>query len=69
MLPLWLVKFAVTKIKDENAEVMSFEEFIEETMGGGLKQIAKPAKAAKRTAEDIMAEFMPLVGLDQKKGG
>ena len=69
MLPLWLVKFAITKIKDENAEVMSFEEFIAETTGSGLQQVAKPAKTAKRTAEEIMAELMPLVELDQKKGG
>ncbi len=48
---------------------MSFEDYIADTIGGGLSRKKATVKKATRTAEDIMAEFMPLVEIDQRKGG
>lgn len=67
MFPLWLANYAVSKMRDESAEIMDFEEFLQSTLEAGK---APPKKQKKqRTAEDIMAEFIPLVEADRKKGG
>lgn len=67
LFPLWLANYAVSKMRDESAEIMDFEEFLQSTLEAGE---APPKKQKKqRTAEDIMAEFMPLVEADRKKGG
>lgn len=67
LFPLWLANYAVSKMRDESAEIMDFEEFMQST----LEASGVPSKKQKeqRTAEDIMAEFMPLVEADRKKGG
>ncbi len=54
-------------MRDESAEIMDFEEFMQST----LEASGAPSKKQKeqRTAEDIIAEFMPLVEADRKKGG
>lgn len=67
MFPLWLANYAVSKMRDESAEIMDFEEFLQSTLEAGEAPTKKTEK--KRTAEDIMAEFMPLVEADRKKGG
>lgn len=45
---------------------MDFEEFVNQTLS--LTEPQKKQKK-KKSAEDIMAEFMPLVEADRKKGG
>lgn len=67
LFPLWLANYAVSKMRDESAEIMDFEEFMQST----LEASGAPSKKQKeqRTAEDIIAEFMPLVEADRKKGG
>lgn len=67
LFPLWLANYAVSKMHNESAEIMGFEEFLQCT----LEADKAPQKKQKnqRTAEDIMAELMPLVEADRKKGG
>ena len=67
LFPLWLANYAVSKMRDESAEIMDFEDFLQSTLEAGKA----PSKEQKkqRTAEDIMAELMPLVEADLKKGG
>ena len=67
LFPLWLANYAVSKMRDESAEIMDFEEFMQST----LEASGAPSKKQKeqRTSEDIMAEFMTLVEADRKKGG
>lgn len=45
---------------------MEYDEFIKLVLSDS--DIPQP-KAKERTAEDIMAEFMPLVEADKKRGG
>lgn len=66
LFPLWLANYAVTKMRDEQAEVMGFEEFLQSTFEAGDNPPKEPQK--QRTAEDIIAEFMPLVEADKRKG-
>nr|DAP39826.1 MAG TPA: hypothetical protein [Caudoviricetes sp.] len=46
---------------------MDFEEFINITLSDKAAPKAAPKK--ERTAEDIMAELMPLVEADKQRGG
>lgn len=46
---------------------MDYEEFINQTLITPSTEPRKPKK--KRTAEDITAEFMPLVEADRQRGG
>lgn len=46
---------------------MDYEEFINQTLEPVTVQI-KP-KETKKTADEIIAEFMPLVEADRRKGG
>lgn len=70
LFPLWLANYAVSKIRDESAEIMDFEEFLQSTLDAETAPQKKQVKQKKqRTAEDIMAELMPLVEADRKKGG
>lgn len=46
---------------------MDYEEFINETLKTPTTEPKKAKK--KRTAEDIKAEFMPLVEADRQRGG
>ena len=65
LFPLWLANYAVAKLSGN--EVMDYEEFI----NSAFDTPQKPAeiKNTKRTAEDIMAELMPLVEADKQRGG
>lgn len=64
LFPLWLANYALAKLKGDE-EIMDFEDFIKQTFKPG----APTPKKQKRTAEDIMAEFMPVVEADKKRGG
>lgn len=67
LFPLWLANYAVSKMRDEQAEVMDFEEFLRSTFEADE---APPKKSQKqRTAEDIIADIMPFVEADKKKRG
>lgn len=67
LFPLWLANYAVSKMRDESAEIMDFEDFLQSTLEAGKAPSKEQIK--QRTAEDIMAELMPLVEADLKKGG
>ncbi len=67
LFPLWLANYAVSKMRDESAEIMSFEDFLQSTLEAGEAPQKKQKK--QRTAEEILAEFMLLVEADRKKGG
>lgn len=54
-------------MRNESAEIMDFEEFLQSTLEAGEAPTKMQNK--QRTAEDIIAEFMPLVEGDRKKGG
>ena len=51
-----------------NAEIMDFEAFIAQATAPG-KPEAPQKKKEKRTAEEILAEFAPIVEADKKRGG
>lgn len=67
-MPIWLVNYALTKLNNDTAEIMGFDEFIASTLTDS-NTTAKTAQKEKRTADDIMAELMPLVTADKMKGG
>ncbi len=66
LFPLWLVNYAISRIKP-GLEVMEYDEFIKLVLSDS--DTPQPETKKKRTAEDIMAEFMPLVEADKKRGG
>lgn len=66
LFPLWLVNYAVTNIKGEEAP-MSYEEFLMSIFNETHNDSEVHEK--ERTAQDIMDELMPFVKADQKKGG
>lgn len=53
----------------QGAEVMDFEEFVNQTLSPSSRTEPQKKHKKKKSAEDIMAEFMPLVEADRKKGG
>lgn len=46
---------------------MEYDEFIKLVLSDS--DMPQPKTKKERTAEDIMAEFMPLVEADKKRGG
>lgn len=66
LFPLWLVNYMLGKTA--GIEVMDYEEFINQTLSPTTES-AERATTLKKTADEIMAEFMPLVEADRKKGG
>lgn len=65
LFPLWLANYLIAKLQGAE-QVMDFEEFMKQTTSPAATP--KP-KIQKRTAEDIMADFMPLVEADKQRGG
>jgi hypothetical protein len=65
---LWLVNYAVSKIKP-GLEVMDYAEFVASVLSD--EPAPQPKAEQKRTPEDIMAEFMPMVETDKRnmRGG
>ena len=68
LFPLWLANYAIAKIKNEG-EIMGFEELVKKVLDENTPHTSAPKKEKKRTAEDIMAHFAPIVEADKKKGG
>lgn len=64
LFPLWLANYAVSKLQG-GEEVMDFEAFVEQT----LKPGAPPPKKKTKTAEEILAEFAPMIEADKQRGG
>ena len=63
---LWLAHFIVKKIAKETP--MTYEEFLSENLKPvPEKSTAAPKPRRKRSAEEIMAEFMPIVERDSLK--
>ena len=46
---------------------MDYAEYVKTVLSDA--PVPQPKAEKKRTAEDIMAEFMPLVEADKKRGG
>lgn len=63
---MWLVNYAVSKIKP-GLEVMDYAEFVASVLSD--EPAPQPKAEKKRTAEDIMADFAPIVAADKWKGG
>ena len=69
LFPLWLVNYAVAKVKGGELE-MDYEQFLKLVFSDETPAESRPTKQQKkRTADEIMAELMPLVEADRKKGG
>lgn len=70
LFPLWLANYLIAKLQGVE-QVMDFEEFMKITTSPGEapKPKTQKPKTQKRTAEDIMAEFMPYVEADKQRGG
>lgn len=69
LFPLWLVNYAVAKVKGGELE-MDYEQYLKLVFSDETPADPRPTKKQnKRTADEIMAEFMPLVEADRKKGG
>lgn len=68
LFPLWLVNYAVSKIKP-GLEVMDYDEYIASVLSD--EPVHEQKQATKKTAEDIMAEIMPFVEADKRnmRGG
>lgn len=66
LMPLWLVSFAISRFKGE--EIMDFEEFIRQSLDDGNDEAPKAPARPKRSGEEIMAEFMPIVDADRLRG-
>ena len=65
LFPLWLVNYAAAKIKG-SGEVINYEEFLKIV----FSDTAVPNKHKKeKTAEEIMAQFTPIIEADKKKRG
>ena len=54
--------------KMNGGEVMDYDEFIARSLATGQAD-RREQQASKRTAEEIMKDFAPLVAADRKKGG
>lgn len=71
LFPLWLVNSLVAKLKGTE-EPMDFEDFINECLEKPQTLKAKPKKNKKteiKTADEILAEFAPIIETDIKGGG
>ena len=66
LFPLWLVNYAVSKIKP-GLEVMDYAEFVANVLSDS--PAPQPKTEKKRTAEDIIADFAPFVTADRMRGG
>ncbi len=62
-MPLWLVGYAISRFKGE--EFMDFEEFIRQSFDN---EAPKAPARPKRSAEEIMAEFLPIIEANRMRG-
>ena len=65
LFPLWLVNYAAAKIKG-SGEVIGYDEFLKIVFSDSA--IPNTPKK-KKTAEEIMAQFAPIIAADKQKGG
>lgn len=65
LFPLWLVNYGISLIN--NTEIMSFEEFLNTTHNSGNANFTNKPKP-KRTADEILNEFAPIIEADRKRG-
>lgn len=64
LFPLWLANYTVAQLN--GSEIMDYEAFILQT----LAQQNKPMKQkVQKTADDITAEFMPIIEAYRRKEG
>lgn len=69
LFPLWLVNYAVAKVKGGEV-AMDYEQFLATVFSDEQPaQVRTARKEKKRTPEEIMADFMPMVEADRRKGG
>lgn len=62
LLPLWLARYAIEKLKG-NDDFMTFAQFLEATESELKTPAATPNN--ELTAEEIMKEFAPIIAADQ----
>ena len=65
LFPLWLVAYGVSRLK--NTPIMSFEEFLNSSRQSAANDAVKKP-ISKRTAEEILSDFAPLIEADRKRG-
>lgn len=68
LFPLWLVNYGISILN--NTEIMSFEEFLNTARDSGNAKAdnAINKSKAKRTADEILNEFKPIIEADRKRG-
>lgn len=62
LLPLWLARYAIEKLKG-NDDFMTFAQFLEATESEPTAPAATPN--SELTAEEIIKEFAPYIAADQ----
>lgn len=62
LLPLWLARWAIEKLKGNN-DFMTFAQFIEAAESEPTNPAATPNN--ELTAEEIIKEFAPIIAADQ----
>lgn len=66
LFPLWLSNYIATKIKGE--ECIEYDEFINSTLiKPNMSFTKRTPQKEKRTSDDILAEFMPLINADRER--
>lgn len=66
LFPLWLSNFIAAKIKGE--DVIGYDEFIRNTLIEPNTSSTKcTPEQEKRTGDDILEEFMPLINADRER--
>ena len=63
LFPLWLANYALAKL--QGSEAMDYETFINQT----FSEVPPPAPKKEKSADDITAEFAPIIEADRRKGG
>lgn len=67
LFPLWLANYALSKLQG-GAEVMNFEDFVAQAIQPTAPTPPRKMKG-KKTAEEILAEFAPIIEADKQRGG
>ncbi len=67
LFPLWLANYALSKLQG-GAEVMNFEDFVAQAIQPTAPTPPHKMKEEK-TAEEILAEFAPIIEADKQRGG
>lgn len=62
---LWFVHYIVAKLGKQ--EPMEYKDFMEQSLNSAESASTSKQKPSKKSAEEIMAEFMPIVERDSLK--